>query len=605
MDQRYFRFSGLGKLALSGLAWRVFTASVAVHVLLASQGIAQRNTPAGGTAEARQATASLREIAGDLNVAVSRFQKHLDDAIAQYDRGVPGADGKRIPAADADVARGRTEFAQAAVRKSMTARMLAARGPGYDPLAASDADHIQDLIAEARERIASGEALSRRLLVVSVNDLDSRSQAASRDGHDQLQKARAAAEDAAKKALVALPIEIPEGDSAEEKRDRAWDLLIMDRPAQRERDADLLRHGPGPTPEQTVKQSAEPLATRLEPYRRVCLIHELGYRLALTDSGTEDHEGRHIFYQEEWVQRGMVTVRSRWRVGVDPKTGHHILIKRYRARELQGAIDDLYVSGSDYLWYLEPSKDSAEPSRPQVESALAQLVQAREQVLASAHEFQSAIHAAVLRNEGGLDAGLPDDLRDRLFAIRGHLAGSAPVVAAEEKVEHAIEQAAESVKHLEPLAAWANLETQDRIPPFRIPAPEWATLQERSDQEIASTQAAIREARAVLPPDDRDSDAKFPSLQKDLVVHISTRRSWNHSATEVRLLQELWRLEYRAGGARRVLRTATLISIDSKTGNQKALARDAKSYPAGPGETVEEIFDQYGGQDLPLVASLP
>jgi hypothetical protein len=87
---------------------------------------------------------------------------------------------------------------------------------------------------------------------------------------------------------------------------------------------------------------------------RITLTHHLGYLTALTDSGTADHEGRHVFFQEDWIQRGMVVLRTRWRVGVETKTGQHVLIKQYPTRELHGVIDELYQAiPNDYLPELE------------------------------------------------------------------------------------------------------------------------------------------------------------------------------------------------------------------------------------------------------------
>jgi hypothetical protein len=239
-----------------------------------------------------------------------------------------------------------------------------------------------------------------------------------------------------------------------------------------------------------------------------------------------------------------------------------------------------------------------------LESAWEQVALAREQIRDAAHDFQTAIRTALVRNESTLDARLPDDLREKLFAIRGHLAGAEPVLAAEEKVRQAIERAAGSFKRLEPLAAWANRMTPDQSSPTALSASEWESLQERSDNEIASAQAVGRQARALLPPDIREASAKFPPFQKDVVVRVFRRHSWNTSTTEVRQLQEIWHLES-GGGARRVRRTATLISIDLTTGSQKLVADETKDYPVGPDETIDEIFDQFAAQDLPLETSLP
>ena len=77
------------------------------------------------------------------------------------------------------------------------------------------------------------------------------------------------------------------------------------------------------------------------------LINEPSYRMAMTDAGIEDGPGRHIFYQEEWVQRGVSVMRYRWRVAVDTASGQHILLKRYPPLELHGALEDSIAAGAE------------------------------------------------------------------------------------------------------------------------------------------------------------------------------------------------------------------------------------------------------------------
>ena len=76
-----------------------------------------------------------------------------------------------------------------------------------------------------------------------------------------------------------------------------------------------------------------------------------------------------------------------------------------------------------------------------------------------------------------------------------------------------------------------------------------------------------------MPPDISDTTAKFPALQEDMVVHVYRRRSWDNPTTAISFLQEIWCLESSGRGARRVRRTATLISVDLKTGNQNERRR--------------------------------
>jgi len=248
--------------------------------------------------------------------------------------------------------------------------------------------------------------------------------------------------------------------------------------------------------------------------------------MALTDPGIEDRSGRRVFYQEEWVQRRTAVIRMRWRVGVDTRTGEHTLIKRYPPRELRGDLDDLYRRwDGDYLWYLEPPDDSAEPSRQEVESALAQVTRSREQIPVAAQHYKIAIRQALVRadqahaadGEAIPDSGLPEELRERLFAIRGHLARAAKILELENEVRRAMEQAEQSIKQLEPLAAWSNRMTVDQGSPTGLSEPEWQKLQDRSDDEIDRTQTVRAEARASLPPDFPQPEAKFRRSGKTLL----------------------------------------------------------------------------------------
>src|SRR5580704_11295565 len=148
------------------------------------------------------------------------------------------------------------------------------------------------------------------------------------------------------------------------------------------------------------------LLVHWKPHKRITLINELGYRMELTDSGIEDPPGRRLFYQEDWVQRGTAVIRMRWRVGVDTRTGQHTLIKRYPPRELRGRLEDLYKRwDADYLWYLEPPDESTEPSRQEVESALAQVTRSREQIRVAVQHYKNAIREALARADRAHAAG--------------------------------------------------------------------------------------------------------------------------------------------------------------------------------------------------------
>ena len=88
---------------------------------------------AQGTADADKAIANLRLISKELIEAVNRLDKHLDDAMARYDRGYRTGDGKQVQGCGCRISplSAQAAIGVAAARKFMLARMLAARGPGY------------------------------------------------------------------------------------------------------------------------------------------------------------------------------------------------------------------------------------------------------------------------------------------------------------------------------------------------------------------------------------------------------------------------------------------------------------------------------------------
>ena len=132
---------------------------------------------------------------------------------------------------------------------------------------------------------------------------------------------------------------------------------------------------------------------------------------------------------------------------------------------------------------------------------------------------------------------------------------------------------------------------------------EWQRLQERLEDEVDLTRAVTEEARAALPPRTPEATANFGALQKDLVVHIYRPLYARDGSGPIRFLQEIWRLDTR-GLSRQVRRTSALIAIDSKTGKQTLVDSGTTIYKANPGESVESIYEQYGGQDAPLRAQL-
>jgi hypothetical protein len=375
---------------------------------------------------------------------------------------------------------------------------------------------------------------------------------------DRLLKAREAAEEAAKRALMAFPLDQSKASSPEETAQRAWDRLQI--------------------------------PIRFERRKRVTLIGDASFRMAVTDSGIEDNRGRRIFYQEEWAQRGPSVIR--WRVAVETATGEHILLKRYSPLELHGDLEDLYNHRDrDYLWYLEPPEDSTEPTREELESALAAVARSREAIRAAQRDFKSGICDALSQQDrlhSAIDGGLPDGMRQRLFAIRAHLARVPAILQLENKVRGAISQAELAVESLEPLAAWSN------------PAAGLPNTLERADGEIDSVRDAETEALRTLPPDISNDEDTFPAMERNMIVRIRRVPSRNPQSAAVKCVQEIWRMESGMLGYREVSRTVSFILIDPATGNQTRAGGAARSYKASPEDVPEEVYDEYASDEVSL-----
>jgi len=462
----------------------------------------------------------------------------------------------------------------------------------------------------------SGPA-TRRLLLVSARDLSRQEEAQWKSKHQQLVKARAAAEDATRRAILALPIDLPEADSSEASKVKALELIAGNGAEVATRDRKLPQPGSQEKPlkQDQLQNVAMTLPLRWERQRHITLVREPAYRIALTDPGIEDRKGRRLLYQEEWVQRGVTIVEmTRWRVAVDPATGQHSLVKRYRPSKQRGDIDDpSELWDRDYLWRLEPLEDSGEPLAVEVESALSEVAHKREQLRAAVEDYKNTVRTALARNDqlqaaGNQvvpDAALAPQLREKLFAIRGHLGRAPAILQAEEEVESALQDLSESVQALESLAAWANRVTLDEEkPPTKLAASEWQTLQERSDDEIDLAANVKAEASAALPPDLSTAQAKFPALQNDAIVRISRQPS-RGPATALRCTQEIWRLGLASRSGRRIERIVTLIAIDSKTGIQRVLGVGTQYYSVGPHDVLEEIFDEFSAQEVSLRSIQP
>jgi len=552
-----------------------------------------------------KAIASLRQIANDLDDAVKLFQMDLDREMALYDRGYRAKGGQRIPAADADFLSGPADMVQIATRKLFAARMISAREPGYAPAPATDFERIQVLIAEARSRINTANDVMRRLLVVSAKELNQRTYAEQRVSQAELLKARNAAVEAAKKALVALPIPLPKADSSEEQRERAWDLLVAKPPAPQNRQAGMP---PG--------QDAPVLPVRFEEGKRITLVNEHFCRVALTDSGMEDPEGRHLFYQEEWVTRpgslarttgtgpAGIVVLLRRAVAVNTKTGQHTLLRRYEAREFQGDFDDIYrFQESDYIANAELPQRSAPPSMQELTSDMVLAERSRKDLNDAMLDFSRQIRDGLARNDVllaaenkfPLDDELPGDLRASLFAIRGHLAGATAILDPENRVRLAVTRAGVTVRELEALVAWVDGTALEQATAANV-SRALLEAQNRSDILIHSIRALERDAIAALPPDLSTPEAQFPAFRRDLIVRIRSLGKPAAASGTTRCKQEIWRLEGSAGGAREVKRTMVFVDVDLKSGNQITTDWEVKHYPFEAGDNLEEIYDENAAQ---------
>src|ERR1700722_10172842 len=179
-------------------------------VLLATTStFSQTPPPTYNPTVVEEAINGLSRVTKELVEAVRLLHSDLDEAIAGRDRGYRLADGRQILAADADFTSGPAGISYDAVRRLTAFRMLAARNEHYHPPPVADIERIEELIAEARGRAETSTAVLRRLLIVSVKDIDPRRDAEMQRLHDQLLKARSAAEEAARQAWLALPVDHP------------------------------------------------------------------------------------------------------------------------------------------------------------------------------------------------------------------------------------------------------------------------------------------------------------------------------------------------------------------------------------------------------------
>ena len=554
-----------------------------------------------------KAIADLRQVATDLDSAVKLFETHLDREMALNDGGYRTKGGQRIPGADAEFISGPADVVQRAMRRLFAARMISARGPGYAPAPIADFDHIQALILEARARLTVGNAIMRRLMLVSAKDLNPATYAEQKVRQVELLKARNAAVETAKKAFVALPVPLPDADSLEEQRELAWDLMVAKMPVEQKQKT-------GTTSER--QQDPVPLPVRFEPGKRITLVNEHFCRVALTDSGLEDAQGRHLFYQEEWVTRpgslarttgtgpAGIVVLLRRAVAVNTKTGQHTLLRRYDTREFQGDFDNVYqFQESDYIASAELTERPAPASMQELKSAAALAERSRKELSDAVTDFKQQIRDNLTDNDASLSAQnklalddeLPNDLRENLFAIRGHVAGARTILDPENKVRIAVARASARVRELEAMAAWVSGEALMQDGPASD-SRALAEAESRSDALIHAIRFLERDALTALPPDLPLPEAQLPALRKDLIVRLRWLGGSATAGETAKYKQEVWRPQGPAGGARQVKRTIIFIDIDAKSGSQTTTGREVKYYPFDACDTLEEIYDQNAAQ---------
>lgn len=545
----------------------------------------------------------LRQVANDLTSSVKRFQTHLDQEIDLHDRGYRTPGGRRIPGADADLISGPSVVAQAAVRKLFAARMIAARKPGYEPVALTDADRIQFLILEARGDIAKANRVMRQFMMISAKDLNPASEADARVKRVELLKARDAAVDAAKKALVTLPVELPPADSPEEVRETAWDMIGANIPA-----------APKQTPPPQAARAQEntiALPLRFEPGKKTTLLQGPFRRIELTDSGLEDRQGRRLFYEERWEQWMGVTAVSRWAVAVNPATGQHTLLRRYETREFRDELDAVYqyqgrdpVLPAKQMFPLKPAEPSEVPTLQELEAAAIETERARDDLSDAVASYKREVREALASNDASLaaqdkpalDDELPNAVRENLFAIRAHLAGTTSILNAENEVRRAVREAAGRLWTLDAMVAWMNGNALEQESPGHDSRALFEALN-RSDTEMNQIRSLELEAVAALPPDTDGPEAQFPSLMKDVIVRIrGVRDGSGDRGGTVRCRQEVWRMAGWIKSDRQVKRTIVFIDIGRKTASQIPASREVRYYRADPEDILEGIYDEYSSQ---------
>ncbi len=572
-----------------------------VFLILAADAAAQPAAPSGLTPlDADVAISDLQRVTKQLAQTLKLFNAHADEAIARFDGA--GASAQEA-AADFDLGGIKSVgIRRDGVRKLVVARMRAARIAESKSSTLADVAQLQDQIAQARKSIDAADLLVKRSLVVSVEDLGKHKDMQWQSKHDQLLRARNSAQEAAKKAILALPVDLPAADTPLESKDEAWSIGLISTGSGSSTSSAHAQDKGDATPE------LPKFSLSWERNRRITLVRERSYRIALTDPGLEDANGRHIFYQEEWTAHGSAIERRRWRVGVDTATGQNVLIKRYPLIEYHGDFDEAYESRErDRLWTLEPPEDSVEPARTEVESALDGIAGARQRVQDSVENFGTFVRAALRENDRTQDSnnqGVPDALlapalREKLFAIRAHLAGVPSIQAAEGTVEAAIRDLEDRIHNIESLTAWANEASSNQVPALKLSAAEWDALETRADQELDLAADLRASVTTALPPSLSQAQGKFPALGKDLIVHIVRQIPEGLDPERaLRCRQEIWRFTSQDPDNRKVERIVSLVGIDPQTGTQRLLQSFVRDYDVRPDDLLELIFDRYSAQEI-------
>ena len=251
------------------------------------------------------------------------------------------------------------------------------------------------------------------------------------------------------------------------------------------------------------------------------------------------------------------------------------------------------------------AETSLSESPHEISTATDEVANAREDLNDAVASYQKEIREALAQNDASLaaqdkpalDDELPDRVRENLFAIRAHIAGTTSILGAENAVRRAVERTTGRLSALDAMVAWVNGNALEQESPGRGDAHALLEALNRSDSEIYMTRSLEREALAALPPDGAGPEARFPSLMKDVIVRIrGVRDGFANPAGTVRCRQEVWRMAGWIKSERQVKRTIVFVDIGKKTASQIPAAREVRYYRAGPEDILEAVYDEYAAQ---------